>query len=214
MSTLFVGDVHGCADELRLLLAQAGADRVILVGDLFTKGPDPVGVWRLIGEVGAEAVLGNHDDHVLRAWDHPAPPTSVRRLRAHAPEAHGWLAALPLTLRGPGWLVIHAGVHPRGGAAGTSRDQALTMRRWPDDADLSNPFWYDAGWAGPDCVVFGHDARRGLVRREVGGRPVAIGLDTGCVYGGALSGWLMEADRILQIPAARAYRPVGAPKPG
>ena len=214
MRTLFVGDVHGCAAELSLLLDRAASDRVILVGDLFTKGPDPVGVWRLIQEHRAAAVLGNHDDLVLRTWDHPAPPPSVRALRAGAPEVQPWLAALPLTLRGPGWLTIHAGVNPTLGAAGTTRDQALLLRRWPDDRDLENPFWYDAGWAGPETVVFGHDARRGLVRREVGGRPVAIGLDTGCVYGGSLSGWLMEEDRILQVPAARVYRPVKGSRPG
>lgn len=84
---------------------------------------------------------------------------------------------------------------------------ALNLRRFPSE-DPEAPFWYDAGWHGPQTVVFGHDARRGLVRRTVGGRPVAIGLDSGCVYGGSLSGWIPEEDKVLSIPAARAYKAV------
>ena len=82
------------------------------------------------------------------------------------------------------------------------------MRRWPDDSTPENPFWYDAGWSGPEAVIFGHDAARGLVRRELDGRLVALGLDTGCVYGGQLTGWIAEEDRLLQVPAARVYRPI------
>ena len=43
-------------------------------------------------------------------------------------------------------------------------------------------------------MVFGHWARRGLVLR-----PRVIGLDTGCVYGGQLSAWIAEEDRIIQV---------------
>ncbi len=216
MKTLYIGDIHGCSGELGALLAAAGAERVVCVGDLFTKGPDPVGVWRLLQEVGALSVLGNHDALVLGTWEADHPPGAVRALRREAPAAREWLAGLPLFLRERGdRLVVHAGVHPLEGPAGTSRDQALTMRRWPDDSDPGQPFWYDAGWAGPEQVIFGHDAARGHVLRAIGGRPVAVGLDTGCVYGGALSGWLVEGGRgrLLQVPAARVYRAITPRRP-
>ena len=64
--TLFIGDVHGCSAELAALLELARPTRVILVGDLFTKGPDAAGVWALIVATGAEAVMGNHDAAVIR----------------------------------------------------------------------------------------------------------------------------------------------------
>ena len=67
MRTLFVGDVHGCATELGRLLDLAEPTDVVLVGDLFLKGPDPVGVWRLIRERGLRSVLGNHDVKLLKA---------------------------------------------------------------------------------------------------------------------------------------------------
>ncbi|MCB9746533.1 MAG: serine/threonine protein phosphatase [Alphaproteobacteria bacterium] len=204
MRTLIVGDVHGCADELAELVARAQPDRVLLVGDLFTKGPDPVGVWALIQEHRMQAVLGNHDDYVLQAWDREDTP-AVRALRARSPEVRGWLAALPLFMLEPGLVVVHAGVHPLHGVGGTSRIRALTMRRFPDDRHVGNPFWYDAGWVGPETVVFGHDARRGLVRRERDGRPVAIGLDSGCVYGRQLTGWLREEDQLFAVGARKVW---------
>jgi Icc-related predicted phosphoesterase len=45
---LIVGDVHGCATELRALLQAAGftpgVDALVVTGDLVTKGPDSRGV--------------------------------------------------------------------------------------------------------------------------------------------------------------------------
>ena len=195
--TLVVGDVHGCSAELDALVEKAAPDHIVLVGDLFTKGPDPRGVWERIEAWQARAVLGNHDARVLQRWD---------RWGERLPEAcRRWLEGLPLFLEVAGVLVVHAGVHPLEGPEGTTRDMALTMRRFPEP---DGPFWYDAGWAGPTCVVFGHDAIRGRIRREVDGRPVAIGLDSGCVYGGELSGWVPETDELFVVRAAKPYKPV------
>ena len=195
--TLFIGDVHGCAEELAALLAQARATRIILLGDLFTKGPDPDGVWALIQQHPIEAILGNHDDFVLRRWDQ-------RGQRLAPPDAIDWLRALPLTLAGPGWLAIHAGLCPAAPhLAATSRQQALHLRRWPDDSDEAHPFWWQL-YDGAPLILYGHDARRLLQDH----RPRTLGLDTGCVYGGHLTGYLLEDDRLLSVPARRAYCPV------
>ncbi|MGB0640295.1 MAG: metallophosphoesterase family protein, partial [Myxococcota bacterium] len=45
--TLFVGDVHSCADELSALLNMVQPERVILLGDVFNKGPKPEETWSL-----------------------------------------------------------------------------------------------------------------------------------------------------------------------
>ena len=45
------------------------------------------------------------------------------------------------------------------------------------------------------AVVFGHWARRGLVIQ-----PRLRGLDTGCVYGGRLTAWIVEENRLVQVP--------------
>ena len=206
MRTLFVGDVHGCSQELGALLDLARPERLVLVGDLFTKGPDAQGVWALVQAWRAECVLGNHDDLLLRK------PEKAAALGL--PEAAlAWLRGLPLSLSGQGpagpWLVIHAGVHPELGLAGTSRDRALVMRRFPDDSTVDHPYWWQR-WHGPPLVIYGHDAVRGLQDH----RPHSLGLDTGCVYGGALSGFLLETGEILSVPALRAWRPVEGPPPG
>ena len=61
-------------------------------------------------------------------------------------------------------------------------------------------------------MIIGHDARQGLVIASRAGSPWIVGLDTGCVYGGALTGWLLEEERTVQVPAARVYRAVGPDK--
>ena len=109
--TLFVGDVHACPAELEQLIEVAQAQRVVLVGDLFTKGPDPRGVWELIQEHRIEAVRGNHDQRVI---DRPELVDLPRKARA-------WLARLPFFLVEPGLVVVHGGLHPLHGVAGTSR---------------------------------------------------------------------------------------------
>ena len=177
------------------------------MGDLFTKGPDPCGVFRRIQALSARAVLGNHDAAMLSPGPGSVAEACAERMDAEVPAWRSWTEALPLFIDVAGYTVVHAGLHPSGDLGATTRERALLRRRWPDDADDANPFWYDV-YTGARRVVFGHDARRGLVRRERDGIPWLIGLDTGCVYGGALSGYIPEEDRIVQVAARRPYRPV------
>ena len=73
------------------------------------------------------------------------------------------------------------------------------MRRWPNDADLQNPFWWQL-WSRPEHVFYGHDAFRGLQAH-----PRTTGLDTGCCYGNALTAYLLEERKLFQV------RPDGTP---
>lgn len=197
MRTLFVGDVHGCAESLRQLLDDARPDRVVLLGDLFAKGPDPGGVWALIRDRGAEAVLGNHDAKMLRLWDTPGETPHHLACRALPEEARSWIATLPLFRYGAGWVAVHAGLHPQDGVEGTPRRTALVVRRWPDDENPEHPFWWRL-WNGPPRVFYGHDAVRGLqVHRW------SVGLDTGAVYGNELTGYLLEDEQVVQVPGWR-----------
>lgn len=77
-----IGDVHGCLDELRLLLGRLGygevsgifqhpeGRRAVFLGDLVDRGPDSPGVLRLVMAMvaagSAFAVLGNHDLKLLK----------------------------------------------------------------------------------------------------------------------------------------------------
>jgi len=210
MKTLFVGDVHGCADELRALLERHRPEQVVLVGDLFTKGPDPAGVWRVVEETGARSVLGNHDARLLRAMDgfedkHAAKV--IAQLDKTGSAWRSWLRELPLFLEVGEWTVVHAGVHPSGNLDETCREMAISMRQWPPD-DKKNPRWW-FNYVGERKIVFGHDAIRGLIRVERHGEPLVIGLDSGCVYGGSLTGYVPDEDRFVSEEAHAVYVDVG-----
>ena len=122
MRTLVVGDVHGCLDELLALLAAAGRtpdDRVVLVGDLCAKGPNSAGVVRWARESHADAVLGNHDAHVLRAVHGEGHVGPLHRSVAESLSSAdiAWLQSRPLFLRldpvgDRPYLVIHGGLVP------------------------------------------------------------------------------------------------------
>jgi bis(5'-nucleosyl)-tetraphosphatase (symmetrical) len=197
---IFVGDIQGCREPLERLLAAVafvpGRDRLLPVGDLVNKGPDSPGVLDLLMKVGAEPVLGNHDVH----W--------LKKPRGEAPQ-RAWLAAQPVVRSFDDIVMVHAGLHPHWDDARLSSlspadvDYAINVRYCDADGEQPSEDWpppgppfrpWDDFYRGARRVVFGHWARRGLVVR-----PQCVGLDTGCVYGGKLSAWIAEEDRIVQV---------------
>ena len=66
---VFVGDVHGCREELEHLLKKVKFDKkhdhLVLTGDMIAKGPDSPGVISLVEKLGASCVRGNWEDKVL-----------------------------------------------------------------------------------------------------------------------------------------------------
>jgi hypothetical protein len=219
---ILIGDVHGCIDELQLLLQQlrVGRDeRLVFVGDLVAKGPDSQSVVACAREYQALGVRGNHDEAVLRylralrAGQEPPKSKAVHRLVASQLQAEDeqYLEALPTWLRLPALntLVVHAGLLPGVAPEAQAPEDLLGMRSIRPDGRASSrladgPLWASL-WQGPEQVVFGHDAITGLQRH-----PFATGLDTGCVYGGALTALLLPEGRLVTIPARRAYQELNA----
>ncbi|HLT39370.1 MAG TPA: metallophosphoesterase [Enhygromyxa sp.] len=68
----------------------------------------------------------------------------------------------------------------------------------PEDCPAPFRPW-DELYSGTARIVHGHWAWRGHYR---GAR--TIGLDSGCVYGGPLTAWCMEEDRIVQVPSIKS----------
>lgn len=66
---IFVGDIHGCLDELQDLLEKVnyrqGQDHIIALGDMINKGPKSSEVVDLLMKNGASAVRGNNEDRIL-----------------------------------------------------------------------------------------------------------------------------------------------------
>lgn len=158
---------------------------MVLLGDLFTRGPDPVGVWKLIEKWDAEAVLGNHDLDVLKTWK---PGKQLPK------KAFKWLLGRPWAITGKGWLAVHGGVHPRKGLDGTKKKQAIHMRQWERKGRRD---WWWKFYDRDDLVLHGHSKAHGLSRR----RPRVVGLDTDCARGGWLTGFVVERERVVRVRA-------------
>jgi diadenosine tetraphosphatase ApaH/serine/threonine PP2A family protein phosphatase len=217
--TIFIGDVHGCPDELDALLVECGwqpGDRVVLVGDLVAKGPDSVGVVRRVRERGMWAVKGNHDAHVLR-WragkmpEHKKPkPEHQHVLDTLSDSDWSFLQSLPLYLRIPehNVLVVHGGVVPGVPLAKQKPELLLNLRSITSKGKPSKKMEEGVPWAslwqGPERIIFGHDALRGLQQH-----PHAIGLDSGCVYGGRLTAYVLPEARFYSVKAKRVYMDLG-----
>lgn len=221
MATIFIGDLHGCALEFERLLVAVGfdpaRDRLLLTGDLFSRGPEPLAVWHAVERTGAECVLGNHDVRLLRqlravadgrapSIEHADEARLLDALHPVAPAVLAWLESRPLFILDPAFLLVHAGIHPTLGLEATSPKMLYTLRLWPPAKGIVGPRWHDFYAAPPDAppIVFGHDAPGGLVvKRRPDGSPTVIGLDSGCVYGGRLSAWRLEDDAFVHVPSSR-----------
>ncbi len=215
--TVIVGDVHGCRDELHALLELVrfdDADDLVFVGDLISRGPDSLGVLGLAMRRGARAVLGNHELRLLQARHATASgaksphlgPSQARLLHTLGACEWEWLDSLPLVieLAEHGARVVHAGVMPAIPIQGQSSEvltrlRSITASGEPSD-HLGEESWAARYDDGPH-VVFGHDAQRGLQIHAL-----ATGLDTGCVYGGALSALVLEAGQPIPRDAADRLR--------
>ena len=211
--TIIIGDVHGCYDELRLLLKECDVrskDRVIFVGDLVAKGPKSREVVRWARKNEALAVRGNHDEHCLRWWRSQRDGQPAPELRPqHQVVCHTlkkkdflWLDSLPHFIELPDLnaIVVHAGVETGIPLKNQSPRLLMNMRSvLPDGSGskkLSDGVPWASLWSGPEHIYFGHDALRGLQQYEH-----ATGLDTGCVYGGKLTAVILPDEEFISVPA-------------
>lgn len=234
--SIFIGDVHGCARELERLLDSiqwSSSDRVYFVGDLVARGPKSSDVLQIFRRIQAQGVLGNHEDRLLEARDarragRAGPhlsPSHEHLMTRLSDEDWALLAALPLSLDVPEHEVriVHAGVVPGVPLAKQQRRDLLKMRALEPDGTATSS-WRERSWAadytGPPHVVFGHNALSGVQLH-----PHATGLDSACVYGGALTALVLtegasvpppEARRALlvSVQAAQRYVELGGQRPG
>lgn len=133
-----IGDIHGCSEELALLLEavsyQQGKDRLILLGDLIDRGPDPAGTVKLAREIGAECIMGNHEEKALRwrrhekikaLWEannsiHPyinpmraIHPDRLAQWAAIPDKDWDWIETWPCYIHiNDAWTAVHAGCFP------------------------------------------------------------------------------------------------------
>lgn len=194
---LFVGDVQGCAAELRDLLRAAAFDphrhRLALCVDLVNRGPDSAGVLDLARRLDALVVVGNHDLALLAGRRTPTLDAVRAQLGSSLEGWLGWLRAMPAFIRGDGYILVHAGIAPG------KRPEECTLAELTELRAIDGKPWFDS-WRGPETVIFGHWAQRGKVDL-----PRCKGLDTGCVYGGQLTGLWWPRLQWVSVPAHRRW---------
>ena len=266
MATYAVGDIQGCCTELEQMLERIRfdpqSDKLWLVGDLVNRGPDSLGVLRLVQSLGAAAitVLGNHDLHLLAVAEGVAElhrsDTFDEILNApDRDELMAWLRNQRLLHVENNFVLVHAGLLPGWRVAqaqllareaeaalrGEHHHQFLTHMygnqpdHWDDNLSgyqrlrvITNAFtrmrictlrgemefkfkgevpdvpdgylpWFEVpGRASAEAtVVCGHWSALGLKVT-----PHLVALDTGCLWGGALSAVRLEDRKIFQVECA------------
>lgn len=198
--------------------------RVVFLGDLVDRGPDVVGVLRLaMGMVGAGhalAVPGNHEAKLVRALrgakvtvSHGLAETLAQLAREGAEfreQVVGFCDGLVshLMLDKGRLVVAHAGLKQQyhGRASARVRAFALYGETTGETDEYGLPVRYP--WAeeyrGKAVVLYGHTP---VARVEwINGTAC---LDTGCVFGGALSAMRYPEREVVSVPAERVwYEPV------
>ncbi len=237
-----IGDVHGCIDELRLLLQRLGYQlkaetyhhpegrRAVFVGDLVDRGPAVMDVLHTIARMRdagmALVVIGNHDGKFLR-WLEGRPvriqyglARTIAELEELSPADRDASIGVAddLFARAPGYLILDGGrlvvTHGaiRDSMIGRWSHSIASFCMYGDVAgytDSGKPIRRD--WAAArDLFAFGGgDAPYIVYGHNVVERPVwvnrAIDIDTGCVYGGALTALRYPELDLVQIPALRTY---------
>lgn len=180
-----VGDVHGCIEELDELLKTIQYNkeemRLVFLGDLMDRGPDPVACVRRVQELGAECIMGNHEEKHIRWHKHeqnqvltgkknPMKHMSPEGMKANAALSDSdwdWMKALPLKLNlGNNWWAVHAGCEPRYTLDRQAPQQIMRVRYVDEKGigkalgpNLSQPegtvYWTEM-WHGPENIVYGH----------------------------------------------------------
>lgn len=208
--TIVVGDIHGCFDELMDLLDKldfGASDRIVSVGDLITKGPKNGEVLELfMTDSRFETVIGNHDLAFRRFWSgeevelKSSQKETHKELKNEKDRFMPYLNSLPFMIDLGSHLVVHAGLRPNVELHSQTTEDLTQIRTLGEDRESkdSTP-WYEV-YDGEKVVLFGHwpapEPRRGKM---------ALGLDTGCVYGHQLTAYTIETDELNSVPARQTY---------
>lgn len=236
-----IGDVHGCLDELKMLLktlgykpqAQGGMTppegrRLLFVGDLIDRGPRNVDVLRfvtrLIADGVARSVLGNHDDKARR-WmignnvtvAHGLDVTVDEMADVGADERAAFaelLASFPthLWLDGGALVVAHAGLTDE--LFGQSGGKVRSFALY--------------GATNGERDEYGLPVRLDWAA-DYGGEALVVyghtprwsprwlnntaNIDTACCFGGHLTALRYPEREIVQVKAHRAYAQSARPLP-
>jgi len=226
MGHLFVvGDIHGCARELEVLLGAlplGPEDTIVFVGDYVDRGPASMDVVRTLLELQRNekartvCLKGNHEDMLLAYMGYPGHHGEAFMYNGGDATlaSYGvspWLSGSDLANALPadhlGFLCCLEKMYLAPPFlithAGIDPERSLADQRekdlfWIRERFIEHPHRL------PYTVCFGHTARYEVLIDL----PYKIGLDTGCVYGNRLSCIQLSCTepkeaRLYQIPTGQ-----------
>lgn len=189
-----IGDVHGCLDAFQRLLAKLEIeenDLVICVGDIVRKGPDSAGALSLVRDrENVLSVRGNNEQGLI---------DGTKSDPALDDDDFEYIESLPLAISFDDALVVHGGINHRKAVEEHGTTDLLEMRSLTGSG-YDRPYWFETRSERPR-VFFGH-----TVLSEPFASPVAVGLDTGCVYGGRLTAYDWDAETFVSVEPTETYR--------
>ncbi|HEV7767920.1 MAG TPA: metallophosphoesterase [Thermoanaerobaculia bacterium] len=217
---IVIGDIHGCYEELRELLtrvAPGANDLVMSVGDIVTKGPAAdrcLDLWR---DRGYLAVRGNNELKTL-ARARPLLRLFAREEVMHRADLLLYIRSWPLVIDFPSEnvTIVHGGFLPHMNVIQEDIERerdVIPELRWirkqngewrpiaKEKKKKDDVLWSEK-WRGDRFVLYGHTPLREPRRDRM-----ALGLDTGCVYGGALTAAIYDDGdwKTMSVKAKRKY---------
>ncbi len=211
---IIIGDIHGCDLELEELLLKVSFDRtkdqLYFTGDLINRGPNSLRVLEIMEENYAKGVKGNHEMNFLECLKFPEllkEKKGMKEIKEQLGDKlnfwKSWLENLPYYLETENFILVHAGLPPESHFKETPDHVLCTIRTWDGVGhnlnDFSNPPWHDH-YHNKKLVIYGHWASQGLLQKEN-----SLCLDSGCVYGGHLSAFVLPEKKITQVKAHKIY---------
>lgn len=210
-----VGDIHGCAFEFERLLEKlelTSYDRLILLGDLINRGPDSARVIALARRHAHRSLLGNHEQRLLD-FRRTGDPSHLKKtdwdtVRRFGEEEWAYLAEMPLTYHVPEMdtVLVHGGFLPdrpwrQQPARVVTRIQVVGPDGEPHKrSEFPESEHWSQLWEGPPFVIYGHTPKSEPVQSRW-----ALGIDTSCVLGGALTACVLPGREIVQVRARQKY---------
>ncbi|MCU0692224.1 MAG: metallophosphoesterase [Polyangiaceae bacterium] len=208
---IVIGDIHGCADELRELISKLPLDSdcaVVMIGDFIDRGPDSRKVIETVLDLSRSVdlfpLMGNHESMLLEFLNDPWSLQGSRFLLSGGgatlesysnvpgtfdiPRTHlQFLRGLPMVCESSSYIFVHAGLPNARLADLLDGDHAETLL-WVREE------FHQSGFEWGKTVVHGHSpVRQVLVTSR------RINVDTGCVYDNMLSAIHLPSHRIYSV---------------
>lgn len=218
---IFIGDIHGCFDELMdlmQLISPIKNDIVVSLGDFLDRGPYPDKCLDYWIENNFLAVLGNHDERFIR-WAEGENVTYAEGLQnvidvmGERIDLIKYLKSLPYFIKFDEIksVAVHAAIDINnqcfdGCLKEKSKNIYLRGRhvrktefgyKYIDlgKHEESDPLWADI-WSGEERIIYGHTPFQSTLPRI---STNAIGLDTGVAYGGRLTAASIDSAGALKL---------------